>query len=49
MNYYIRGHSLKIQADVSRVYESPVASSRLDFMNQNDDFTLFRIQLQAAF
>ncbi len=49
VNYYIHGHNLKLQADVTRINESPVASSRLDYMNQNDDMTLFRIQLQASF
>jgi phosphate-selective porin OprO and OprP len=49
VNYYIRGHNLKLQADVTRINESPVRSSRLDFANQNDDMTLFRLQLQASF
>lgn len=49
VNYYIRGHNLKLQADVTRINEAPVRSSRLGYMNQNDDFTLFRVQLQAAF
>ncbi len=49
VNYYIRGHNLKLQADVTRINELPVRSSRLDFMNQNDDVTLFRVQLQASF
>jgi phosphate-selective porin OprO/OprP len=49
VNYYIRGHNLKLQADVTRIYELPVHSAGREFMNQNDDATIFRVQLQAAF
>ena len=49
VNYYIRGNNLKLTADVTRINETPIRASRLDFMNQNDDMTLFRVQLQAAF
>jgi phosphate-selective porin OprO and OprP len=54
VNYYIRGHNLKLQADVSRIYELPLGggsapSSRMNWTNQNDDLTLFQVQLQASF
>ena len=49
VNYYIHGHNLKLQADVTRINEAPVRSSGREFMNQNDDMTLFRVQLQASF
>jgi phosphate-selective porin OprO/OprP len=49
VNYYIRGNNLKLQADFTRVYEAPIADHVIEFMNQNDDMTLFRVQLQASF
>jgi phosphate-selective porin OprO/OprP len=49
VNYYIRGHNLKIQADIASISELPVRASRLEFLNQNDDIVMFRLQLQAAF
>jgi phosphate-selective porin OprO/OprP len=49
VNYYIRGNNLKLQADFTRVYEAPIADNVIEFMNQNDDMTLFRVQLQASF
>ncbi len=49
MNYYIRGHNLKIQADVTSISELPVRSGAANFYNINDDIVMFRMQLQAAF
>lgn len=49
VNYYIRGHNLKLQADITSINEVPVRASRLDFLNQNDDIVMFRLQLQASF
>lgn len=49
VNYYIRGNNLKLQADVTAINELPVRSNRVEFINQNDDIVMFRLQLQAAF
>jgi len=49
VNYYIKGHDLKIQADVTKITELPVRSTSANFLNQNDDLLLWRLQLQAAF
>ncbi len=54
VNYYIRGQNLKMQFNVSRIYELPLGggpspSSRMNWTNQNDDLTLFQVQLQASF
>lgn len=49
VNYYIRGHNLKIQADVTSINELPVVSSSNEFLGLNDDIVMFRLQLQAAF
>ncbi len=48
VNYYIKGHNLKLQADVTRVSEVPVSSSSPNF-ELNDEITMIRVQLQAAF
>lgn len=49
VNYYIRGNNLKLQADVTKIYELPLSSNRMDWANQNDDVVLFQLQLQASF
>lgn len=49
VNYYIRGNKVKLQADVSRVYEAPISGSSVTLANVNDDALRFRVQLQVAF
>jgi len=49
VNYYLKGHNLKLQADVTKITELPVTSRNANFINQNDDILMWRIQLQAAF
>ncbi len=48
LNYYIKGHDLKLQADVTRVSEVPISASRSN-LELNDEITMIRVQLQAAF
>ena len=49
VNYYLQGHNCKLQADVTKIYELPVRSSSANFIDVNDDITMFRVQLQVAF
>lgn len=49
MNYYIEGNNVKLQTDVTRVYEAPISSSYNSLANVNDDALIFRVQLQVAF
>lgn len=49
LNYYIKGNNVKLQADVTRVYEVPITSSYSSLANVNDDALIFRIQLQMGF
>jgi len=48
VNYYIKGHSLKLQADVTRVSEVPINAASPNY-ELNDEITMVRVQLQAAF
>ncbi len=49
VNYYPFGtHNFKIQADFTRIDESPVTSNWIN-VNQNDEINMFRVQMQAAF
>lgn len=49
VNYFIREHSVKLQADVTKVYEWPISSSSNSIANVNDDALVFRVQLQVQF
>jgi hypothetical protein len=49
LNYYLEGNNVKLQADVTRVYEAPISSSYSSLANVNDDAWVFRVQLQVAF
>jgi uncharacterized coiled-coil protein SlyX len=49
LNYYIRGHNVKLQMDATKVSEAPVADSYTTLANVNDDALVFRVQLQVAF
>lgn len=49
LNYYIDGHKVKLQTDVTKVSEVPVAASGYSLANVNDDALIWRIQLQVAF
>jgi len=49
LNYYLEGNNVKLQADVTRVYEAPITSSYSSLANVNDDAWVFRVQLQVAF
>lgn len=49
LNYYIKGHKVKLQTDVIKISEVPVASHSYSMANVNDDALIWRIQLQVAF
>lgn len=49
MNYYIEGQNVKLQADITKVYEAPISSAYKSLANVNDDALIFRVQLQLAF
>lgn len=49
LNYYIRGHRVKLQTDVTRITEAPFAFSTNSLANVNDDALIWRVQLQLAF
>lgn len=49
VNYYISGNRVKLQADVSKIYEAPTTSSYSSLANVNDDALVFRVQMQVAF
>lgn len=49
LNYYIEGHNVKIQTDVTKVSEVPMTNSTYSLANVNDDALIWRIQLQVAF
>lgn len=48
-NYYIQGHKVKLQADVTKIYEVPISNSTYSLANVNDNALIFRLQLQVAF
>jgi hypothetical protein len=49
LNYYIDGHNVKIQTDLTKVYEAPYSSSTYSLANVNDDAWIWRVQLQVLF
>ena len=49
LNYYIKGHKIKLQTDVTKVSEVPISNSASSLANVNDDALIFRVQLQVAF
>lgn len=49
LNYYISGHRVKLQTDVTRITEAPFAFSTNSLANVNDDALIWRVQLQVAF
>ena len=49
LNYYIEGHNVKLQTDVTKVTEVPISSSGYSLANVNDDALIWRVQLQVAF
>ncbi len=49
VNYYIDGHRVKLQTDVTKVSEVPISSGQYSLANVNDDALIFRVQLQVAF
>jgi hypothetical protein len=49
VNYYIQGQRVKIQTDVTKIYELPISNPTWSFANVNDDALIWRVQLQVAF
>ena len=49
LNYYLEGNNVKLQTDVTKVYEAPISSSYKSLANVNDDALMLRVQLQVAF
>jgi hypothetical protein len=49
VNYYFQGHNCKLSADVTKINELPVRASSPNFIDFNDDLTMFRVQLQVMF
>lgn len=49
VNYYIQGNRVKLQTDVTKVYEAPISSSPSSLANVNDSALVWRVQLQVGF
>ena len=49
MNWYINGHGNKLQFDVTKINELPVASSAANYIDLNDDILMWRLQWQILF
>lgn len=49
VNYYIEGHRVKLQMDVTKIQEAPISSGTYSLANVNDDALVWRVQLQVAF
>lgn len=49
LNYYIQGDNVKLQTDITRIYESPISNNYSSLANVNDDVLVWRVQLQVAF
>ena len=49
LNYYIDGHRVKLQTDVTKISEVPLASPSYSLANVNDDALIWRVQLQLVF
>jgi len=48
MNYYFN-KDVKLQADVTKIYEVPITNGYSSLANVNDDALVFRVQFQVAF
>jgi len=49
LNYFIKGHRVKLQTDVVKVSEVPISNPTWSLANVNDDALIWRVQLQVAF
>jgi len=49
LNYYLEGDSVKLQMDVTKIYEMPMSSMHYSMANVNDDAWIWRVQLQVSF
>ena len=49
LNYYIQGDNVKLQTDLTRIYEAPISNNYSSLANVNDDVLVWRVQLQVAF
>ncbi len=49
LNYFIEGHKVKLQTEVTKVSEVPISSSTTSLANVNDDALIWRVQMVVAF
>ncbi len=49
LNYYLQGHNVKLQTDVTKIIEAPISNPYTSMANVNDDVLVWRVQLQLAF
>ena len=49
LNYYIDGHRVKLQTDITKVTEAPISAPAYSMANVNDSILVWRVQLQVAF
>jgi len=49
VNYYLHGQNCKLTADVTKINELAVQSRAANYIDLNDDLTMFRVQLQVMF
>lgn len=49
VNYYIKGNNVKLQTDVTKIYEVPISNNASSLATVNDDALIFRVQLNVAF
>ncbi|MBU0641516.1 MAG: hypothetical protein KKB50_21865 [Planctomycetes bacterium] len=49
LNYYFEGNKVKLQTDVTKIYEVPIQNQYSSLATLNDDALVWRVQLQVAF
>lgn len=49
VNYYIEGHNVKLQCDVTKITELPTTGVDYSYANVNDSPLIFRVALQMSF
>ena len=49
VNYYLQGQNCKLTVDVTKINELAVQSVMANYIDLNDDLTMFRVQLQVMF
>lgn len=48
VNYYLKGHALKLSADITHIDEVPISNRVLNIYQNDEDIWLYRLQIQAT-